>query len=40
MNIAAIVILSSVIGGMSGAMVCVWTSMYMDKTVKGKREQK
>ena len=40
MTIAGIAILSAVIGGMSGAMVCVWTSMYMDKTVKGKRECK
>lgn len=39
-NIAGIVILSAVIGGMAGSFVCVWTLMYMDKTVKGKREQK
>ena len=39
-NIAGIVILSTIIGGMAGALVCVWTSMYMDKNTKGKREQK
>jgi hypothetical protein len=39
-NIAGIVILSATIGGMAGAFVCVWTSMYMDKNTKGKREQK
>lgn len=31
MNIAAIVILSSVLGGMSGAMVLVWYLMYTNK---------
>lgn len=40
MNIVGIIILSALFGGMAGAWVCVYTSMYMDKTVKGKREQK
>lgn len=31
MNIAAIIILSSIIGGMSGAIVCVWAFMRTDK---------
>lgn len=39
-NIAGLVILSAIIGGMAGAFVCVWTSMYMDKTTKGKRVQR
>lgn len=39
-NIAGVVILSATIGGMTGAFVCVWVSMYMDKNTKGKREQK
>ena len=40
MNIACIAILSAVIGGMSGAMVCVWSLMYMDRNSNGKREMK
>ena len=31
MNIAAIVILSAMIGGMTGAMVCVWAFMYKER---------
>ena len=37
MNIAGIVILSSVLGGMSGAMVWAWISMY---TERGKKNDK
>jgi hypothetical protein len=40
MTIAGVAILSSVLGGMSGAMVCVWALMHMDKNSKGKREMK
>lgn len=39
-SVAGTVILSAIVGGIAGAWVCVWTSMYMDKTTKGKREQK
>lgn len=31
MNIAAIVILSALIGALSGATVAVWTLMYVDR---------